>query len=173
MGPMLAREPSFGQQILEEITSATLTNTLDQDKVKDLAKLVETWQSRLDLAGVGMTAYAMSRVQSTTGFIENIETHLMERMAQMPVGMAMQFLQILQRDRLAYVSLLGEKASRPSISSPDALSGSLAGVEHEANKPKISFLKPESRKKLSTLLCKVRRVVDVESRVVSQGEESP
>lgn len=166
MGEVEKAAPSLGQRMLDQLNSAVLTNTMDATAAREMASLVESWQTRLDLAGVGVAAYGMSRIQSVTQMTEDIERHIWARLSELPVMEAINLLKVLHKDRLAFVGLLGSRASNPTISSPEALSGGLAGKAEEASKPRVSTVKPEGRKRLHLMLAKVRKTLEVNSQVI-------
>ncbi len=169
MGDVERGEPTLGQRMLQELNSAVLSNSIDAESAREMAALVETWQTRLDLAGVGMVAYGVSRVQSVTQMAEDIEQHIWARLADLPVMEAINLLKVLHKDRLAFINLVGSKASSPTISSPEALSGGLSGRAEEAARPRVSMIKPDGRKRLLSVIGKLRKVVNTEVTVV----ESP
>jgi len=169
MGDVGASEPSLGQRMLQELNNAVLSNSMDATTAREMAVMVENWQTRLDLIGIGMTAYGMSRVQSVTQMAEDVERHIWERLADLPVTEAIGLLKVLHKDRLAFINLVGNRASNPTISSPDALSGGLNGRAEESSKPKVSMIKPDGRKRLHLMIGKLRKVIDADATVV----ESP
>lgn len=166
MGEVAKAEPSLGQRMLNQLNNAVLTNTMDASAAREMASLVESWQTRLDLAGVGAAAYGISRIQSVTQMAEDIERHIWARLNDLPVMEAINLLKVLHKDRLAFVGLLGSRASNPTISSPEAMSGGLHGKAEEASKPKVSTVKPEGRKRLHLMLSKIRKTLEANSLVV-------
>lgn len=166
LGEVTRAEPSLGQRMLNQLNTAVLTNAMDATAAREMASLVESWQTRLDLAGVGIAAYSVSRIQSVTQMAEDVERHIWERISELPLMEAINLLKILHKDRLSFMSLLGSRATTPTISSPEALSSGLSGKAEEASKPRVSVVKPEGRKRLHSIMSKLRKTLDDPSLIV-------
>lgn len=168
MGAFKESEPTLGELMMQKLGAAALTSHVDVEDLNKLSSLVEGWQQRLDLAGVAVGTYGMSRFQSVTRMADSIEAHIMERIHNLPLSEALSLLKILHKDRLAFASLLSNKASSPPLTSPESLAGSLAGkVDEEAKATRVSTIKPEARKRLVSIMSRFKKVVTVESEVVS------
>ena len=154
--------------------------TVKDDTIRELYKLLGAWQVRVDLTQVGLVTHSMSRVKKLNQLTDVLETDLLGsdvdtqrvKLMLMSEKGKLALLKILQSEKNSHVSFLTERAIQPTISAPDNMAGALSTEEHSSQKKlaPTHHLPVESRRRVMNMLKQyttIVKAVDADADVVN------